>query len=248
MKRAARRTPSSETPCSKPSRSRRYTRSSVARLPAAPGAYGQPPVPPLAASKQRMPASSPATTLARAVPRVSWKWNARPVRGMPASTARPAISPTWLGTPTPIVSPKQTSSTPSSQSRSPTSTARSGRTDPVYGQPNAVETYPRRHQPSPAARSRTGRNAARLSATVRPMFRSVNASVAAVKTAIASAPARSARSRPRKFGTRTGYRTPGGRSSRGRSSSASASWGIARGETKLVASISRSPASRRSRM
>ena len=38
---------------------------------------------------------------------------------------------TWLGTPTPIVSPKQTSSTPRSIRRSATSTARPGSTRPV---------------------------------------------------------------------------------------------------------------------
>ena len=51
----------------------------MARLPAAPGAYGQPPVPPADESKQRTPASSPAATLASAVPRVSWKWKAMPL-------------------------------------------------------------------------------------------------------------------------------------------------------------------------
>ena len=61
----------------------------MARLPAAPGAYGQPPVPPVDASKQRTPASRPATTLASAVPRVSWKWNAIRSSGMPAAIARP---------------------------------------------------------------------------------------------------------------------------------------------------------------
>jgi hypothetical protein len=68
---------------------------------------------------------------------------------------------------------------------------------------------------------------------------------AAVKTQTASAPAASARSRPRAFGTSTGYRTPGRRSRPARSASASASCGTARGATKLVASISRRPASAR---
>ncbi len=42
-----------------PMPSSRYTRSSVARLPAAPGAYGQPPVPPVDASKQLDPIFQP---------------------------------------------------------------------------------------------------------------------------------------------------------------------------------------------
>jgi hypothetical protein len=63
---ARRRGPSRGRPrARRPEASRRYTRSSVARLPAAPGAYGQPPVPPVAASKQRIPPARPATTLAR---------------------------------------------------------------------------------------------------------------------------------------------------------------------------------------
>jgi hypothetical protein len=74
----------------------------------------------------------------------------------------------------------------------------------VYGHPNAVDTYARRHHPSSFARASTGANAASDSATVIPMLALVNASVAAVKTAIASTPAASARARPRSFGTRTG--------------------------------------------
>jgi hypothetical protein len=56
------------------------------------------------------------------------------------SDRQPGNSVTWLGTPTPIVSPKQTSSTPSSSSRRPTPIARSGWTAPLYGSPKAVET------------------------------------------------------------------------------------------------------------
>ena len=81
-----------------------------------------------------------------------------------------------------------------------------------------------------------------------PMLRVVNASVAAVNTASAEAPAARARSNPRRLGTRTGKRRPGAAGSRGRSSSASANCGIARGETKLVASISARPASASSEM
>ena len=81
------------------------------------------------------------------------------------------------------------------------------------------------------------------------MLALVKASVAAVKTASASAPAASARARPAhvRHEDRVADAGPAlGR--RGSSSSASASCGIARGETKLVASISRRPASARSSM
>ena len=42
----------------------------------APGAYGQPPRPPADASKVWTPSCRPASTLASAVPRVSWKCSA----------------------------------------------------------------------------------------------------------------------------------------------------------------------------
>ena len=140
MNRAASRTPSSETP-GLPARGIEEVDEVLGgEVAGRPGAYGQPPVPPADESKQRTPASRPAATLASAVPRVSWKWKAMRSSGMPASTASPVSAATWPGTPTPIVSPKQTSSTPRSSSRSATSTARDGSTRPVYGQPNAVET------------------------------------------------------------------------------------------------------------
>ena len=124
--------------------------------------------------------------------------------GIPASIARPVSSPTWLGTPTPIVSPKQISSAPSSSSRSATSMARRGSTAPCTG-----SRTPSRHtlvatSPAHAARARTGAKASSDAAIVIPMLRVVNASDAAVNTAIASAPAASARARPRAIGTRTG--------------------------------------------
>ena len=53
------------------------TRSSVATLPLAWGANGQPPRPPTEASKWVTPASSAASTLARAVLRVLCRWSHR---------------------------------------------------------------------------------------------------------------------------------------------------------------------------
>ena len=91
----------------------------MARLPAAPGAYGQPPVPPVdavEAADARRPAR----------PR-RWRAPSRACRGSGTRSARagcrpprpaPVSAATWPGTPTPIVSPKQTSSTPSSSRRS----------------------------------------------------------------------------------------------------------------------------------
>ena len=56
------------TPVSTPMRRNIQTTSSIATLPVAPGAKGQPPIPPEAASKMRQPASRPATTLATPMP------------------------------------------------------------------------------------------------------------------------------------------------------------------------------------
>ena len=66
--------------CRCPCRRSMCTRSSVTALPDAPGAYGQPPRPPIDASKRVTPRSSAATTLASAVPRVLWKCS--PIRSV----------------------------------------------------------------------------------------------------------------------------------------------------------------------
>ena len=56
---------------------------------------------------------------------------------------------TWPGTPTPMVSPRQTSPRAHvGQAAGSTSTTRAIATAPVNGQPNAVDTYARVHQPS----------------------------------------------------------------------------------------------------
>ena len=57
------------------------------------------------------------------------------------------------------------------------------------GEPKAVEIYPRTQQPSSLAARTTSRNVASDSSIVMLMLRFVNRSDAAVKTAIASAPA-----------------------------------------------------------
>src|SRR5437762_2659727 len=107
-------------------------------LPAAPGAYGQPPSPPADASKVCTPKGSDARTLASAVPRVSWKCSASCATGTRARTAS-STRGTCPGCATPIVSLTATSKTPSSSSFFETSATRSGATSPSYGQPNAVD-------------------------------------------------------------------------------------------------------------
>ena len=102
------------------------------------------------------------------------------------------------------MSPIEISSHPSAASSAATRATAAGATAPSYGHPNAVETYPRVHMPAARAWSSTGANAASDSAMVMFTFARAKPSEAAVKTAIASAPAATARSRPRRFGTRTG--------------------------------------------
>ena len=61
------------------------------------------------------------------------------------------------GVPTPIVSPRTTSSTPSSNSRVATGSTCVGDTGPSYGQPNATEMYARTRAPAGRAPSMTVR-------------------------------------------------------------------------------------------
>src|SRR5215831_14061216 len=67
-------------------------------------------------------------------------------------------------------------------------------------------------------------------------------SEAAVKTAISRTPTDRARSRPLRFGTSAGYRTPLDRWIFRNTSSVSASWGMARADTKEPTSMAGSPA------
>ncbi len=113
----------------------------MARLPAAPGAYGQPPVPPADESKQRTPASRPAATLASAVPRVSWKWKAIRSSGMPAVDGQPGQRRDLARHADPDrVAEADLVDAELEQPQGDLDGARRDRPRPVYGQPNAVET------------------------------------------------------------------------------------------------------------
>ena len=85
-----------------------YTTSSLATLPLAPRAYGQPPVPATAASTTARPSSRQARMLASAWPYVSWKWTASARIGTSAATAR-SMAHALPGVPTPMVSPSEIS-------------------------------------------------------------------------------------------------------------------------------------------
>src|SRR5690349_14916619 len=75
MRRATANSLARSTRVSNPMSSSMFTMSSVQMLPVAPGANGQPPRPDTEPSNDRTPASMPATTFARPMPRVLWKWS-----------------------------------------------------------------------------------------------------------------------------------------------------------------------------
>ena len=77
-------------PVVQPEPARAWTRSSVARLPPAAGANGEPPSPPRAVSKRATPRSRAVHAFRSAVPRVSWRCRPTsvPTRSSTAATAR----------------------------------------------------------------------------------------------------------------------------------------------------------------
>src|SRR6185312_1522100 len=97
--------------------------------------------------------------------------------------------------------------------------------------------------PCAFAAANTGAARSRLSSIEQLMLRRENDSLAATNTAISSARAASAPSKPFMFGTRTGYATPGLRRMRAITSATSARGGTHLGDTKDVASTAAKPAS-----
>src|SRR5437763_5417340 len=147
------------------------------------------------------------------------------------------------GVPTPIVSPRTTSSTPSSNSRVATGSTCVGDTGPSYGQPKATEMYARTCAPAGRAPSMTVRASSSDCSIERLMLARLKLSVAATNNAMSSTPAARARSRPRGLGTSATYRTPGRLRMARKTSSASAMRGTALGCTNEVTSIHAKPAS-----
>ncbi len=120
---------SRSTPVATPMSSTMCTSSSVAMLPVAPGAYGQPPRPPTDASKSLTPSSSAASTLARPVPRVLWKCRFSAASGK-ADRVSPTSRVTRDGVAMPVVSPYDRVSAPSASARPATESTRSTGTSP----------------------------------------------------------------------------------------------------------------------
>ena len=219
----------------------------MARLPAAPGAYGQPPVPPGGAVEASDAASRAAATLASAVPRVSWKWYARSVDAGCAPLARPRVAPP------PGPARRRRSCRRSRPRRRPAPAAGARRRRRARRDRAGVRTAEGGRDVAadpPAALAgpaMTGANAARDSSTVIRMLRVVNASVAAVNTAIAPR-----RPPPPAPGRARSGRGPGSGRPRARKAGEQlvgvGELGDGRRATKLVASISRRPASTSSSM
>ena len=229
-------------PVSKPIASSMKTRSSVATLPLAPGACGQPPSPPSEASKERMPVSSAATTLARPRPRVSWK--CADVRRSPATSLHPAEKAADLrrvGVADGIGQPHGVGAG-FRQAPASLTTASSG-TSPWMVQPKAVAM---------PASTRTGRPAssrirqmraisATISSGVRRTLARLCASLAESGTIRISAPASMAATAPLRFGTRAVTVTPGSRFAAATTSAASAICGRSFAGTKDATSKRRTP-------
>ena len=180
------------------------TSDSVARFPGAPGAYGQPPVPPADASKIAIPSSRPASTFSSARPYVSCRCSASRVGRDPREERvrrRGARRPGARRR-----SCRRSRSRHSRGRAGATATRRPPRSRrrPRTGSRTRSRRSRAATTPLLAARSSTGANAASDSSIDMPMLCCVNASDAAVNTATASTPAASARSSPRRFGTSTG--------------------------------------------
>ena len=224
-------TPMSSTMC---------TSSSVAMLPVAPGAYGQPPRPPTEASKSDTPSSRAASTLASPVPRVLWKCRFSAVSGWAERNA-PTSARTRVGVAMPVVSPNEAESAPSARARPATDTTRLTGTSPSYGQPQAVDTM----TCTVAPRSWATEMISAISSSDCPVerFTFLRLCVSEAETTASSSvkPASRARRAPRRFGTRAEYLTDGARTARFHTSSASAICGIAEGRTNDTASIRRTP-------
>jgi hypothetical protein len=124
-------------------------------------------------------------------------------------------------------------------------TTADGGTSPSNGQPKAVAMPPDSSMPALSAIRATSLKPSSDSAIERLTFLRLWLSDAEQNTAMTSTPASAARSAPLALGTSTVRRAPVERSAPATTSAASASCGTARGETKEVTSISRTPAAMR---
>src|SRR5918995_6133251 len=209
--------------------------SSVATLPVARGANGQPPRPPTDASRTAAPASTAAHAQATPVWRVSWKC---PPTGTPRIETRSTRCLPGRGVATRMVSARTISPAPAATSRSAMSATTPASTSPSNGQPNEqliVALVGRSATP----RIRSTRTAASSSDAF--PFRWLKDSVAAKVTVTRSSPVAASRSQPRSLST-SPESSASTSPTAATTSSAPAICGTRSGLTKLTASIRGSPA------
>src|SRR4051812_42245961 len=223
-------------PVSKPMSCSMWTTSSVATLPEAPGAYGQPPIPPTLASNSLTPNSSAVRMFASPVPRVLWKCS----RSGRTAESR---SRTRRGVAMPVVSPKAIRSAPSARTRATMPATRSGSMSPSKGQPKLVATITSRVAPASCTSGISLAMSSSDSPVDRLRLRRLCVSLAETTTSISRKPAARARSAPRVFGMSDEYLMSGFFVIAAQTASASAICGIAFGCTNETASIRRTPVS-----
>lgn len=176
---------SKSTPVFIPRLSRKYSTSSVATFPVAPGLYGQPPRPPTLESNVRIPCSKLTIVLTSAWPYVSWKCIAISSFRMPAACIAFNKFLVLGAVPIPVVSPISISSAPISRRSVAISATRRGSTSrPSKGHPNATEMYARTRRPAALAPRITSLNRNNEVSISQFKFFCVKLSVAAAKTDI----------------------------------------------------------------
>ena len=117
---------------------RQWTRSSVQTLPEAPGAKGQPPRPPMEASKLVTPIAMAARMFGMAMARVSWVWSVHSTLGKRGITCS-RMRVTCAGLAMPVVSARPMPLAPRSTSRAITDSSWATGTSPSNGQPKEQE-------------------------------------------------------------------------------------------------------------
>ena len=198
-------------------------------------------------SKLVTPASSAASTFAKPWPRVLWKWAVSSIPGR-RSNARAKNSLTWTGFAIPVVSPNATSAAGVGQRQGDREHALERYLTlvraPERGRDHALAAQPLRARPG----ERPPQPVDRIH-TARLTFFRLWLSEADKKPLISWKRSRStsARSSPRWFGISTLTDTDLGSETAPSTCSASASWGITSGRTKLVTSIRRRPVAPRGR-
>ena len=174
---------------------------SVLTLPEAPGAYGQPPRPAHDASKRVAPASSAASALASAMPRVSCRWIVVAAIG---STPRRRSSRrrTPAGSAMPVVSHSVMPAAPPAISASAMRATSSSGTSPSNGQPNAHDSDTLHSTPPwPASRTISQQLRERLGAAHAQVGDVVRFAARHHEVQLVDAGSRCARSMPRRLGT-----------------------------------------------